>query len=90
MANTHFNPSNFDFYKSEQNRLKNQALIPEFTKGEKIFSIGLYCTAFVISIAFFIVSLIYILSNPNFHYDQGGIGVQGIIAVCTFFTSLAV
>ena len=88
MANTHFNPSNFDFYKSEQNRLKNQALIPEFTKREKIFSIGLYCTAFVISIAFFIVSLIYILSNPNFHYDQGGIGIQGIIAVCTFFTSL--
>ena len=42
----------------------------------------------IISLVFFVVSLCYILTNANYKYEQGGIGVQGIIAVCLFYISL--
>lgn len=88
MANTQFNPSNFNFYKLEQERIKNRTLIPEYEQKEKYFSLVSYVLALGSAIAFLIVSLIYILYNQNYSYEQGGIGGFGIVSICAFFTSL--
>ena len=85
MANQ-FNPSNFNFYKSDLDKAKNRSFIPEFDEKENIFSALLHFLGFGVTVAFFIVSLIYILSNENYHYSQGGIGTTGVIAVSLFFT----
>lgn len=87
MANQ-FNPSDFNFYKNDLDKIKNKSFIPEYEEREKVLSSFSHLICFGVSIAFFVVSLLYVLQNENYTYFQGGIGTQGVVAVCLFFISV--
>lgn len=89
MANQ-FNPSNFNFYQSDLEKSKNRSFIPSFDDKEKGLSVVLHFVSFLVTTAFFVVSLLYVLRNDNYNFSQGGIGTTGVLAITLFFTTVLV
>ena len=87
LENNRFKLDDFEFKKNKKAGENERSLVPSFTPGEKLASLILHSLSFVITTVFFVLSLRYVIINPNTPSSQGGIGNWGISSLCLFFVS---